>query len=93
MLKLHKGNERIHEWNQRAIFKYGSISLLVNNMPDEEDKRGRLRDHIAYLLEGAELKLRNLEKNNSLVKLLAESKQLIAEIETEQKSKETIGKF
>lgn len=49
---------RIFEFSQRCVFNYGSVTLLVNNMPlDDRDRYGRLRDHLATLAEGADARL------------------------------------
>ncbi|MBD3609052.1 MAG: response regulator, partial [Gammaproteobacteria bacterium] len=56
-------NERIAEHGRRAIFNYRDITLLIKDMPEDDDKRGRLRDHIAILLEGAEDKLSTMNSD------------------------------
>lgn len=49
-------------WNEGTHFaaNFDTISLLIKNMPEDEDKLGRLRDHLAMMLEGAEARLRGL---------------------------------
>lgn len=86
LLMRLKDDGRIIEMGKRAIFNHGGLSLLIKNMPDDEDKRGRLRDHIAILLEGAETKLSALVTAQRLVKMISDSHHTLNEIEVEQKS-------
>jgi EAL domain-containing protein (putative c-di-GMP-specific phosphodiesterase class I)/DNA-binding NarL/FixJ family response regulator len=47
--------ERITQFKSRLAITYQSISLLVHDMPvDDQDRCGRLRDHLAMLAEGAQ---------------------------------------
>lgn len=47
--------ERIVQFQSRMAITYPHISLLVNDMPtDDPDRCGRLRDHLAMLVENAE---------------------------------------
>jgi len=90
LLTRLKDDGRIIERNKRAIFNFGDISLLIKDMPHDEDKRGRLRDHLAILLEGAEAKIKSLEMSQSLSQLAVDSEQALHEIEVKQKDiKET----
>lgn len=75
---------RINEHRNRAFFNFGNVSLLVKNMPEEEELRGRLRDHIAILLEGAESKLISLEKEMQLADLVVDANQALANIADKQ---------
>ena len=53
--------ERIMQFQTRLSITYENVSLLVKNMPvDDEDRCGRLRDHLAMLAEGADVRLRGL---------------------------------
>ncbi|PCJ45885.1 MAG: hypothetical protein COA99_03860 [Moraxellaceae bacterium] len=49
-----RGVYPIHSFGTRTAFNYRYVSLIVMNMPeDDPDKAGRLRDHIAMMVEGA----------------------------------------
>ena len=61
LLERTQMNQRIMEFGSRTIMKYGGVTLLIKNMPEEEEKRGRYRDHIAILLEAADEKLCTLK--------------------------------
>lgn len=45
---------RIFQFKSRMIVNYDRVSLLITNMPQDEDMAGRLRDHVALIAEGAE---------------------------------------
>ena len=45
-----------------TVFTYGQVSLAVKNMPREDEERnGRLRDNLAFLVEGATARLAALD--------------------------------
>ena len=69
------------ERGARLIVNYGDISLLVKNMPKEEDRRGRLRDNLASLIEFANTRLSTLDQNTDLSSLVQETNKTIAEIQ------------
>ncbi|OUS28913.1 hypothetical protein A9Q99_11085 [Gammaproteobacteria bacterium 45_16_T64] len=49
-----RGVKNIHDFGGRTAFNYHYISLIAMNMPcDDPDKKGRVRDHVAMLVEGA----------------------------------------
>lgn len=53
---------RIFEFQYRSVFNYDSVALLVAEMPrDDEERCGRLRDHLALLAEAADAKVRALQ--------------------------------
>ena len=85
---------RIMEHGKRLILNFGSVSMLVNNMPlDNPDMCGRIRDNVAILMEGAESKQHELEmeQNDRLMKqqlqrIVVESNEALQGIEQLQKS-------
>jgi len=81
---------RLKESGARFIGNFGGVTLLVKNMPEDEGKRGRLRDHLALLLEGAEARLEALELQQQLAQVVTDSNQALQEIEAMQtKQKQT----
>ncbi|MDX9706024.1 MAG: response regulator [Azospira sp.] len=51
------GMERIVQYRNRLSITYPHVSMLVSNMPTEDAERcGRLRDHLAVLIESAEVR-------------------------------------
>lgn len=80
---------RLQESGTRLMANYGNISLLVKNMPDDPDMRGRLRDHLAILLESAEARLDALEISNGLGQLISDSNETLQQIEVMQKDQKS----
>ncbi len=55
------GMGRIFSFKNRTIINYDSISLLITNMPlEDDDLCGRIRDHAAMIAEAAELAAGNI---------------------------------
>lgn len=53
--------ERIVHFKSRLCISYELVSLLVNDMPVEDEGRcGRLRDHLAMLVEGADARVKSI---------------------------------
>jgi len=89
LLERLKDGGRIIEYKQRAIFNFSNVSLLIKCMPEDQDKRGRLRDHIAILLEGAESKLTELNMKQNLAQLVLDSNEILQDIQhAQEKHKE-----
>jgi len=85
LLTRLKDGDRITTVGPRLILHYGNVSQLIKNMPDDPDKCGRLRDHLAILLEGAEARLTSLQIQENLADLMVDSKQSLQNIESQQK--------
>ena len=81
-----KDKGRIIEKDKRAIFNFAGVSVLIKNMPDDDDKRGRLRDHLAILYEGAAAKLDSLNLRQQIARVVEDSHQAFQAIEVEQKA-------
>ncbi len=58
----HMANmDRITQFKTSMSITYPHISLLVNNMPvSDPDRCGRLRDHLAMLVEGADVRVQGI---------------------------------
>lgn len=53
--------DRIVHFKSRMSINYERVSLLVNNMPEyDEDRCGRLRDHLAMLVEAADVRVKSI---------------------------------
>lgn len=51
------GMDRIVQYRNRLSITYPNVSMLVSNMPTEDaDRCGRLRDHLAVLVESADVR-------------------------------------
>ena len=54
--------DRIQRLGRQSAYNYGGVTLLIRNMPvDDEERMGRLRDNLALLAEGIEGRLRALD--------------------------------
>ena len=55
------GMDRITQFKSRMSITYTHAALLVNDMPvDDPDRCGRLRDYLAMLVEGAEVRTQGI---------------------------------
>lgn len=53
--------DRITQFKTNMSITYPHVSLLVNNMPvTDADRCGRLRDHLAILIEGANVRVQSI---------------------------------
>ena len=65
---------RIFVFGSRGIINFAHVSLLVNNLPTEDEERlGRLRDNLALLAEGAETRLASLAATAAVGSLQADA--------------------
>ncbi len=61
------GMDRIFQFKSRMSYTYENVSLMVNNAPtDDPDRCGRLRDHLAMLVESAEMRVRSIVNTQEL---------------------------
>ncbi|RDH82210.1 MAG: response regulator [endosymbiont of Escarpia spicata] len=91
LLSRLSGERRIMESGSRLILSFGVVSQLIKNMPDDDDRRGRLRDHLAILLEGAEARAKALAIQTELASVVADSNQTLLNIELLQKKQQQSG--
>lgn len=54
------GMNRIEQFRSRLSVNYAHATLLVSNMPDDDERCGRLRDHLAMLAEAADVRVSSL---------------------------------
>ncbi len=77
---------RLIEKGSRFIANYGDISLLIKNMPEDEEYRGRLRDHLALLIEGADARLQVLKIHQQLNELIESSNKALVDFQAQQQA-------
>lgn len=75
---------RIHQKQKRLIINYSNISMLVKNMPEDENYAGRLRDHLMLIVEAASNHLVGLHLTESFYELIKQSNQVLEQIKDEQ---------
>jgi len=58
----------IYSFNNRCIFNFGDVALLVKNMPTENDEKcGRIRDNCALLCEASNASLKGILSTQKIV--------------------------
>lgn len=86
-----KDQQRIYSWKNRTFFNYENFSVLIRDMPiDDEVRYGILLDQLCLLFNGVDSRIKGLkiEKNNQLkaitMKLAADTiANMVMEIETD----------
>jgi len=62
VMELMRGADRILHFGKRTAFNFEIMTLLIKNMPRDDDaKCGRLNDHLASLVNGAEARVINID--------------------------------
>jgi len=92
MLQM-KNNGRIVEFGSRNIYNALKISLLIRMMPmDELDKCGRLKDHLAIFIEGADARIDGIgtqqklaERHQALSNFIMLARETLTEIDTQHR--------
>jgi CheY-like chemotaxis protein len=87
------GMERIVQYRNRLSITYDHVSLLVSNMPTDDPERcGRLRDHLAVLVESAEVRAaaliadaRSRQRGELIAGAVERITRALAEIDQEQR--------
>lgn len=95
--KLH-GIGRIFEFKRRMVINYEHVSILMNDVPDDTDQRGRIRDNVAMLAEGAEARIAsllieqdNLRKQDGIRFALGEILAMTSELRDQQRAAQERG--
>ncbi|VAX01632.1 hypothetical protein MNBD_GAMMA22-2041 [hydrothermal vent metagenome] len=84
---------RIYSFSKRTTFNYGAVSVLVVDMPiDDEIKYGELKDNIAIVVEGAQARVKALEvqftreqKQKENIKIIKATKASLIALDEHQK--------
>lgn len=78
--------DRITSFKNRMCITYERISLLVNDMPlSDPDRCGRLRDHLAMMVEAANERLQAILLGNALNQVVMNLSDTLAEIDMAQR--------
>mgnify|MGYP000415019315 CR=1 FL=1 len=95
--KLH-GIGRIFEFKTRMVINYDHASILMNDVPDDNEQRGRIRDNVAMLAEGAHARIAsllieqdNLRKQGGIRYALGEILQMTSELREQQRASQEQG--
>lgn len=87
------GMDRIVQFKRRLSINYPHVVMLVNNMPVEDtDRCGRLRDHLAMLIEGAEMRATGIvaeqeskQRGDAIERATVSITKMLAEIDSAQR--------
>lgn len=67
LLSEMKDQGRYVDFGHRSVMNYGAVSLLVKNMPlDDEKKYGAIKDNVFSLLQGADARIKALDTLGNL---------------------------
>lgn len=67
LLEACKDEGRYVDFGRRSIMNYGRVSILVKNMPvDDDHKYGAIKDNVFSLLQGADARIDALDNQRSL---------------------------
>lgn len=86
---------RIEYFKSRMSITYEHVSILISNMPQEDgDRCGRLRDHLAMLVEAAEVRLLSLntallseQRGAAITQAIGQLKETLRDIDEVQRKK------
>ena len=84
--------DRIFQFSDRMVINYPCVTLVSSNLPmDDPDRVGRLRDHLAILVEGADARMIALASEEGrmaqalgIVQAVGDLSSALEEIETQQ---------
>lgn len=82
---------RILDKGNRLILNFGLVKQLITNLPEDQDKRGRLRDHLAILLEGAQARVKALNFELKLPAVIKNAMQTLTQIEQSQQAQKSVA--
>jgi CheY-like chemotaxis protein len=82
--------DKIFHFSDRMALNFPNVTLLVVHLPtDDEDLIGRLRDHLALIMEGAEARLDAMLKNDGIALAVSSLSKTIEQIGQGQTSART----
>lgn len=69
LFEILKSKGRLHEFTSRILVNYEDLSVLILNMPeDDEEKHGRIRDHVCFIVSVTEQQLLSILTRSELVR-------------------------
>jgi len=81
------GMGRIVEFRSRLSVSYEHVTILVNNCPlEDEGRRGRLRDHLAVLAEGAEGRTAAIHQELAVALAVTHATQALSHVDANQRA-------
>lgn len=81
ILEHFKNEAHIYQFGHRLLLNFGAVALLIKNMPlEDEEKCGRLKDHLALILEGAKARVKQIIAHGKYKQILKESNASLSSI-------------
>jgi hypothetical protein len=80
--------DRIFQYKSRMAYTYENVSLMVSNAPvDDPDRCGRLRDHLAMLVESAQMRVNSteLQRREAITQAIDHVTEMLNEIDRSQR--------
>lgn len=79
-----KDKERFYDFGCRTVINYGGVSLLIKDMPIEDEvKYGMIKDNVFALLQGVEARINALDTQTSLFKEREMQEDLLVKMQCE----------
>lgn len=80
---------RFIHFGKRTLINFDNISILIKNMPiDDEARYGRMNDITIMLVEGADSRITGIDVSLSLVKLIDATRNVLGDIEVAHRENE-----
>ncbi|MDX1695391.1 MAG: EAL domain-containing protein [Ketobacteraceae bacterium] len=80
IFELLRERGRIIDFSRRTIFNDQHVSVLIKNMPEQDEERGRIRDYMAALIEGLEARFTDILRRRLLESVSEEVNTLAREL-------------
>ena len=91
IMEVANDKGRFIDFGKRTLMNYPRVSVLIKNMPlEDEHKYGRMKDNIGFLGDAAEARASALEMESVVNRLLTSSKEILLEVD--KTYKENAGK-
>jgi len=80
LFEVLSGRGRIFPFGNRAMCNDRHVSLLITNLPSDDEKMGQIRDLLAAIVEAAEAAVVSLTQRSTLQQLLASMQSTLASV-------------
>ena len=67
-----KDGGRIIQNGSRLVFNFDNLTQIIKDLPEDEEKAGRLRDHLMLVLESADNQCKSLALTTEIRRLISE---------------------
>lgn len=81
-----KDGDRIIQRGNRLVLNFDNLTQIIKDLPENEDKAGRLRDHLMLILESADNQCNTLALTGEIRRLINQFKQSLMAITEMQRT-------